>query len=418
MEVLTSRLLPACSLATPNAREAAALLGRPVDTIEGATTAAVELCQRYNCSVLVKGGHLEGKGAADVLATRAATTLLEGRRDFSAGDNNVDGGVHGTGCVLSSAVAARMAFGRETLLDAVVGAKALCAEAISNSVAVGKGARAALPPPLWPSPLSSSFVPSIGKEMARAFPRTTTEMKLYALADSSERVQALFDAGVKDVQLRVKTSREDLQNAAVPSAKAAREAGARLWINDDWRVASEVGAYGVHLGQEDIAEDVDDLEELAESGLRLGVSTHCLSELAVATAIRPSYVALGPIFGTTSKEIAFDARGTDMVRNFRNLVPSDTPLVAIGGVDLSNAESVLAAGADSIAVISVKKTTRVMTTTHRLTAGPSRSSRRRRLSSCRSKMGLRSVLEATSAGERKCEIAHENNYSPIFLARD
>ena len=64
------------------------------------------------------------------------------------------------------------------------------------------------------------------------------------------------------------------------------------------------------------------------------------------------YVALGPVFGTTSKEIAFTARGTDRVADWRRLVPADTPLVAIGGINLGNAASVVAAGADSIAVIS------------------------------------------------------------------
>ena len=96
----------------------------------------------------------------------------------------------------------------------------------------------------------------------------------------------------------------------------------------------------------------DDAARLAASGLRLGVSTHCLAELAVAAALAPTYVALGPVFGTTSKRVPFAPRGLDRVAAWRRLVPADTPLVAIGGVGLDTAPAVVAAGADAVAVIS------------------------------------------------------------------
>ena len=95
-----------------------------------------------------------------------------------------------------------------------------------------------------------------------------------------------------------------------------------------------------------------DAARLAASGLRLGVSTHCLAELAVAAALAPTYVALGPVFGTTSKRVPFAPRGLDRVAAWRRLVPADTPLVAIGGVGLETAPAVVAAGADAVAVIS------------------------------------------------------------------
>lgn len=349
-------MLPACSVITPNAREASVLIGRPVENVDDLENAARELAAQYGCAVVVKGGHVQGDSVTDVLATPKTTTRLVNRRNFSVGDNDASGGAHGTGCVLSSALAARLALG-DNVLDAVVAAKALCAEAIACAHSVGNGPPVASPPQIWPSTYSAAFVPGIPfklRDTTLTFPPLDgPPMRLYALADSADRAVALFKAGVHDVQLRIKSSRDQLRAATDVSVQAALACGARLWINDDWELAAEAGAFGVHLGQEDLYA-VQDLDALARSGLRLGVSTHCLSELAVATYLRPSYVALGPIYGTTSKQISFDARGTSMIADWRKLVPRSAPLIAIGGINLRNAPDVLAAGADSIAVISVR----------------------------------------------------------------
>ena len=117
--------------------------------------------------------------------------------------------------------------------------------------------------------------------------------------------------------------------------------------------AGRAGCFGCHLGQEDLAALTPGARaRLAASGLRLGVSTHCLAELAVAAALAPTYVALGPVFGTTSKHVPFAPRGLERVAIWRRLVPRDTPLVAIGGVALETAPAVAAAGANAVAVIS------------------------------------------------------------------
>lgn len=386
-KVLRDRLLQSCTVATPNVHEAEALLGRTIQSVDEAARAATDLASAFGCAFVVKGGHLTAQAeVVDVVAATSSETIrLACRRRREVGDND-DGGAHGTGCVLSSALAARLALG-DTLLDAVVGAKAACSQGIAEAVVVGDGPPVVAPPAAWPSSTSYRYVPSLGHHRAR-FPRLEgPPMRLYALADSSRRARALFENGVRDVQLRVKSSRADLAAQAEPSAAAARAAGGRLWINDDWRVARDCGAFGVHLGQEDLQE-VEDLEELAASGLRLGVSTHCLSELAVATALQPSYVAFGPVFGTTSKRVPFDARGPAMVADWRRLVPPDTPLITIGGINLANAPSVLAAGADSIAVISVRSRPALALDSskqNRRTAGNPR--RPRQLTHCRRGLG-------------------------------
>eukprot|EP00899_Mesostigma_viride_P013766 jgi/Mesvir1/22390/Mv17881-RA.1 len=128
-------------------------------------------------------------------------------------------------------------------------------------------------------------------------------------------------------------------------------------LNDHWQIALRLkqtpsGAahlWGVHLGQEDLV--TADLSSLASAGLGLGVSTHNLAELAIALGVRPSYVALGIVYPTTSKDMPTGPVGTPAVAAWRALVPESVPLVGIGGINLERAPNVLAAGADSVAVI-------------------------------------------------------------------
>jgi thiamine-phosphate pyrophosphorylase len=110
-----------------------------------------------------------------------------------------------------------------------------------------------------------------------------------------------------------------------------------------------VGADYVHLGQEDLAEA--DVAALKANGIRLGMSTHDPEELAVALAAEPDYVALGPIYATTTKAVAAKPQGLAPLRNWRQRIGT-LPLVAIGGITLETADDVIAAGADSVAVIS------------------------------------------------------------------
>jgi thiamine-phosphate pyrophosphorylase len=103
----------------------------------------------------------------------------------------------------------------------------------------------------------------------------------------------------------------------------------------------------VHLGQEDLA--AADIAAIKAASIKLGVSTHSIEELAKALAARPDYVALGPIYATMLKAMPWPPQGLPRLAEWRTKI--DCPLVAIGGITLDRAPLVLAAGADSLAVV-------------------------------------------------------------------
>jgi hydroxymethylpyrimidine/phosphomethylpyrimidine kinase len=134
VEALTTRLLPVAAMLTPNLPEAAALLGEPVASDRaGMAAQATRLRALGPTSVLVKGGHLEGEGSPDVLATADGLEWFEAKRIPTRN-------THGTGCTLSSAIAAELAKGASPL-EAVRTAKAYLAEAIATAdkLSVGSG---------------------------------------------------------------------------------------------------------------------------------------------------------------------------------------------------------------------------------------------------------------------------------------
>jgi thiamine-phosphate pyrophosphorylase len=121
-----------------------------------------------------------------------------------------------------------------------------------------------------------------------------------------------------------------------------------LFINDHWQIAIEEGAYGVHLGQEDL-EDAP-LKSLRLAGLRLGLSTHGYAEMCRADAANPSYLALGAIFPTTLKRMATAPQGLSRLKAYAALMRHH-PLVAIGGIDEARIPAVMQSGVGSIAVV-------------------------------------------------------------------
>ena len=172
---------------------------------------------------------------------------------------------------------------------------------------------------------------------------------LYPIVERLDWVERLLDLGVTTLQLRMKHQPESLRREEVPRAiQLGREAGARLFVNDEWQLALDHGAYGVHLGQDDLPEA--DLDALREAGLRLGVSTHSPAEIEVANAVCPSYIAIGTVYRTTSKPMDWEPLGLDGFVRLKALCHA--PVVAIGGLDLERAPELVRAGADGIAVIS------------------------------------------------------------------
>ncbi|MBP6563282.1 MAG: thiamine phosphate synthase [Neisseriaceae bacterium] len=181
------------------------------------------------------------------------------------------------------------------------------------------------------------------------FPPCIAPLGFYAVVPSVEWVARCVDAGADTIQLRNKDLQgEDLRAAIQACVDLTRNSDSQFFVNDYWQLAIECGAYGVHLGQEDMV--AADLAVIASAGLRLGISTHSSEEMALALKIRPSYVACGPIYATTTKEMAASPRGLERLRAYVEQA-GDTPTVAIGGIDLARTPDVLSTGVSSIAVV-------------------------------------------------------------------
>jgi thiamine-phosphate diphosphorylase len=171
----------------------------------------------------------------------------------------------------------------------------------------------------------------------------------YLIIDRSDWLPRLLPQGLRLVQLRIKDQPEPVLRAEIAMARAlCAKAGAQLIVNDYWRIAIEEGCGFVHLGQEDL--DGADLAAIRRHGLRLGVSTHSEAELDRALSVAPDYVALGPVFPTILKAMAWAPQGVARVTEWKRRV-GETPLVAIGGLTPERGRLVLEAGADSAAVV-------------------------------------------------------------------
>lgn len=187
---------------------------------------------------------------------------------------------------------------------------------------------------------------------ARPFAPCPQALGLYAVLPDAAWVGRMARAGVPTVQLRYKSDDAAAIAREVRAAvQAVQGTPALLFINDHWREAIAAGAYGVHLGQEDLdALTPDALHELRASGLRLGVSTHGYAEMLRADAASPSYIAMGAVFPTTLKKMATVPQGVARLAAYARLMRG-YPQVAIGGIGLAQFGAVRATGVGSIAVV-------------------------------------------------------------------
>ena len=170
--------------------------------------------------------------------------------------------------------------------------------------------------------------------------------KLYAIAGTIERARLMLEAGVPYLQLRFKgrplaEHREEV--APWPAAFPAT----RLIVNDDLNLAEAVGAWGVHLGQEDLQHYTR--ARLVETPIQVGISTHSDEEIALAMDYAPALLGFGPIFATTTKEMLLGPQGMERLREVVATAP--VPIVAIGGIALSNMEEVARSGVAMVAMI-------------------------------------------------------------------
>ena len=178
---------------------------------------------------------------------------------------------------------------------------------------------------------------------------------LYAIIDSSlvnlddvgEYARELVDSGVRLIQLRAKGEGSRAALIAARAIRAATKDKALFIVNDRVDIAMLSGADGVHLGQDDIP--LVEARRLMPNAL-IGISTHNLEEATDAASLVADYISYGPIFATRTKKDADIPKGLE---GLKSLAPSiNIPIVAIGGITVETAASVIEAGASAIAVIS------------------------------------------------------------------
>ena len=171
----------------------------------------------------------------------------------------------------------------------------------------------------------------------------------YPVLDSADWIERLLPQGLKLVQLRVKDRPDAFIHREIERAQRLCDAaGAQLVVNDFWRAAIACGCDYIHLGQEDL--ETADLDEIRAAGVKIGISTHDEAELARALEAQPDYIALGPIYFTRLKAMAFAPQGLERLGLWKGRIGA-IPLVGIGGVTLERAAGVLQAGADIAAVV-------------------------------------------------------------------
>ena len=281
---------------------------------------------------------------------------------------------HGTGCTFATSAACAMALGF-VAADALVLAKMSTTHALRHGYAAGQGAGpvaarggfandpALMPIMSWGDDSDFDSCLRLIDKGQSAISSKNANLDLYAIVDSAERVQQVVQAGVKLVQLRIKTPdapdaqwHAALRHAHGEALAACRAAQATLVVNDHWRLAAEMAAsdtngLAVHLGQEDLlALGEAGRAELRASGLKLGISSHSLWELARARSLAPWYVACGPVWPTLTKAMPWRPQGRDNLAWWVHM--AGVPVVAIGGI-LAPAQASQAAqsGASAVCVV-------------------------------------------------------------------
>jgi hydroxymethylpyrimidine kinase/phosphomethylpyrimidine kinase/thiamine-phosphate diphosphorylase len=336
VEAYRRELLPRATVVTPNRREAAVLLLRHDHDVPAQARALQALGTQAVC---ITGGDADEPLARDFWLSPHASGWLGLPR--MAAPNT-----HGTGCTFATALAAGIARGFVPA-DAAVIAKMLTTSGLRRGAPnPGQG-----PGPVRPRAgfiTERALLPTLGETLdASEPPEAETHgappvRGLYAITDHAEHLHTLVAQGVRTVQLRVKRAEGEpdapwqarLLDQIARSRAAALAHGATLVVNDHWQQAAALGVGFVHLGQEDLlALDAEGREQLARArraGLRLGVSSHSLWELARAAAWRPDYIACGPVWPTLTKAMPWWPQGLRNLAWWAAMAPA--PVVAIGGI--------------------------------------------------------------------------------------
>ncbi|WP_251358504.1 thiamine phosphate synthase [Kangiella sp. TOML190] len=348
-QVAFKTLFHQIDLLTPNIPELELLTARKIEKLEDIEFAVDDILSAGVKAVLVKGGHADEDFCADYFCSDSLEQESESFWLSSARQHRDN--TRGTGCVLAASIATAWAL-NHSLKDAIVIGKMQINQAIEHGYRVGMG-KGPLKPLQWPA--KQEYMPQLAKsfiEQDYAFPPCADEkpLGLYPVVDRAQWLERLLPLGISTVQLRVKDlSGEQLEQEIKAAIAIAKKYQARLFINDYWSLAIKHNAYGVHLGQEDL--DGADLLAISKAGLRLGISTHCYYEVARAHAIKPSYLACGPVYHTESKQMPWIPHGVENLSYWVNTM-NEYPWVAIGGINLQRMPEVAATKTSGIAMIS------------------------------------------------------------------
>lgn len=354
-------ILPQVTLLTPNIDEAQILAGITINNSAQLIQAAKIILALGAQAVYIKGGHADfaannsqGENLMqDYYADQQGTVYWSGSEKLSSGFNR------GTGCAMASLIAGALAQ-QHLLPDAPVIAKMQMQQGfeqrykLSSKVDEQAGTLALSDwhENLQPLPQVSAEFNFTSLDFASCQNNTehAQQLGLYPVVDRAQWLERLLALGISTIQLRIKDlTGQALSDEIAQAVKISERFNARLFINDYWQLAIEHQAYGVHLGQEDVG--AADLIAIKQAGLRLGLSSHCYYEVAQALAIKPSYLAFGPVYHTASKDMPWLVQGAKGLGTWRKLA-ADIPLVAIGGINSENFLQVKQQGVDSIAMIS------------------------------------------------------------------
>lgn len=202
----------------------------------------------------------------------------------------------------------------------------------------------------WPSrPEHFDLLPWTRNMNPKAFAECPKRLGLYAVMPDADWVKRMVEAEIPTVQLRLKSEDKKLIKKQIKeSVEAVKGSRTLLFINDYWQEAIEAGAYGIHLGQEDL--ETADFDAIRSAGLRLGLSTHGYAEMIYADRFCPSYIAMGAVFPTNLKKMATAPQGLGRLYKYAQLM-NHYPLVAIGGIDEGSIHAVAQSGVGSVAVV-------------------------------------------------------------------
>ncbi|MCE9785545.1 thiamine phosphate synthase [Shewanella algae] len=376
---------------TPNIHELALLSRSDIHDFPSWQDAATCLANELPCHLLAKGGDFEAgiaRGLAeDLLLFKDLphSSGLHQRQGFVlASPRQASSNNHGSGCTLSSAIAAFLAHDW-ILPDALILAKAYINGALAQSYRVGTGPgplgrpgaclAAGLMPVIWPledypwanpaqvlgapwlaAPINADGVSAKGVGVkgvsAEGFKTLPHNLGIYPVVADVELLEALLKAGCRTIQLRLKEEvlpGSSAEQAIIRAIALGRQYQARVFINDHWQQAIAHGAFGVHLGQEDLSQA--SLEAIQGAGLALGLSSHGYFEALLALRHRPSYLALGHIFATKTKVMPSLPQGLTRLAAYSETFGSLLPTVAIGGIDEHNLDAVKHTGVANVAVV-------------------------------------------------------------------